>query len=99
MDGWNGRRDAARDGRSAADAWDQRSACDEQGAPPRPSRSQPPHYPPDDNSGWPGDPYRTNGANSADEQNVNPPWESESMRYPVPPPPESPGPAPSLQWS
>jgi putative peptidoglycan lipid II flippase len=100
MDGWDGRRDTARDGRSAADAWNhegnQRSAWDEQGRPPGPPRGQPPRYPPNNNSGWPGDPYRTN---ATDEQNINPPWESESMRYPVPPAPEPSGPAPEWQWS
>ncbi|HEY7092635.1 MAG TPA: murein biosynthesis integral membrane protein MurJ [Ktedonobacterales bacterium] len=95
MDGWDGRRDAARDGRSAADAWNQRSAWDEQEAPPAPPHGQPPRYPPDNNSAWPGDPYRTN---ATDEQNVNPPWESESMRYPVPPAAEPSGPAPNWEW-
>ncbi len=99
MDGWDGRRDAARDGRSAAEAWNQRSAWDEQGMPPGPPQGQPPRHPPDNNSAWPGDPYRTNATNATDEQNVNPPWESESMRYPIPPAAEPSGPAPNWQWS
>lgn len=99
MDGWDGRRDAARDGRSAAGAWNQRSAWDEQGTPPGPPQGQPPRYPPDNTSARPDDPYRTHGTNATDEQNVNPPWESESMRYPVPPTTEPSGPAPNWEWS
>jgi len=88
MDGWDGRRDAA-------DAWNRRSAWDEQGSPPGSPPGQAQRYPPDNNSAWPGDPYRTN---TASEQNVNPPWESESMRYPVPPVEEPPGPTPNWEW-
>lgn len=89
MGGWDGRRDANKD------AWNRRSVWDEQGSPPNPP-GQPQSYPPDNNSAWPGDPYRTN---APDEQNVNPPWESESLRYPVPPAAESPSLAPEWQWS
>jgi len=100
MDGLDGRRDTARDGRGAADAWNrngnQRSAWDEQGSPPGSSQSQPPRYPPANNSAWAGDPNRTNTAN---EQNINPPWESESLRYPVPAPEEHPSQGLSWEWS
>jgi putative peptidoglycan lipid II flippase len=96
MDGWDGRRDVARDGGSAADAWNQRDARDERGSSYGPPPGQTQGYPPRNNSASPGDPYRTHGT---DEQNVNPPWESESMRYPVPPQPEPSGPSPEWQWS
>jgi putative peptidoglycan lipid II flippase len=103
MDGWEGRRDAARDGRSAADAWNrngnQRSPWDEQGSPhgppPGPAYGPSQRQPSDPNTAWPGDPYWTN---TASEQNVNPPWESESLRYPVPPAEPS-DPMPNLEWS
>jgi putative peptidoglycan lipid II flippase len=88
MDGWDGRRDAA-------DAWKRRSAWDEQGPPPGSPPGQAQRYPPDNNSAWPGDPYRTN---TASEENVNPPWESESMRYPVPPVEEPPSQTPNWEW-
>jgi putative peptidoglycan lipid II flippase len=99
MDGWDRRdrrRDAAREGRNAANAWNQRDAWDEQGAPPGSPQGQSSRYPPDPNSAWPADPYRTNAAN---EQSVNPPWESESLRYPVPPPEERPSQGLSWEWS
>jgi putative peptidoglycan lipid II flippase len=95
MNGWDRRRDAGRDGRGAANGWNPRDAWDEQGAPPVPAQGQLSRYPPDNNAAWPGDPYRTNAAN---DQNVNPPWESESMRYPVPPAAEPTAPAPNWQW-
>jgi putative peptidoglycan lipid II flippase len=72
---------------AARDAWEQR-----QGSPQGPSQG----YPPQNNAAWPGDPYRTAAAG---DQEVNPPWESESLRYPVPAREEHPSQGLSWEWS
>jgi putative peptidoglycan lipid II flippase len=81
------------------DGWDRRrSAWDDPEAPYEGPPGQAQGYPPRNNGAWPGDPYRTNAAGQENGDNVNPPWESESMRYPVPPREEQPDQGLHWEW-
>jgi putative peptidoglycan lipid II flippase len=81
------------------DGWDRRrSAWDDPEAPYEGPPGQAQGYPARNNGALPGDPYRTNAAGGENGDNVNPPWESESMRYPVPAREEQPNQGLHWEW-